>query len=64
MPHDPQPRRHLRDSAKVCPHHITVPGEGPLRCELDVDHDGLHAHECMRWGSQHSDRRTHTRPSA
>jgi hypothetical protein len=42
--------RHLRDSAKVCPEHITVPGEGPLRCQLDAGHDGKHAHDCMRWG--------------
>lgn len=50
------PARHLRDSAKVCPDHITVPGEGSLRCQLDIGHDGLHAHDCMRWGNQHSDR--------
>jgi hypothetical protein len=54
--------RHLRDSAKVCPHHITVPGEGPLRCELDIDHEGPHAHQCMRWGSQSSDRPAASRP--
>lgn len=44
------PAPHLRDSAKVCPEHITVPGEGPLRCQLDIGHDGKHAHDCMRWG--------------
>lgn len=46
-------RRHLRDSAAICPEHINIPGEGPLRCQLDAGHDGKHAHECMRWGNPH-----------
>lgn len=45
-------RRHLRDSAEICPEHANVPGEGPLRCQLDAGHDGKHAHDCMRWGSE------------
>jgi hypothetical protein len=44
-------RRHLRDAATICPATITVPGEGPLRCEHDAGHDGQHKHECMRWGN-------------
>ena len=47
-----QPGRfHLRDAATLCPAEINIPGEGNLRCELDADHDGKHAHACMRWGS-------------
>lgn len=44
-------RRHLRDSAEICPEHIDIPGEGPLRCELDAGHDGKHKHFCTRWGT-------------
>lgn len=51
MSQTPTTRRHLRDAATVCPAVINVPGEGNLHCELDVGHEGKHAHECMRWGS-------------
>lgn len=54
MKQKPTGRRHLRDSAAICPQHIDIPGEGPLRCELDAGHDDVHAHGCMRWGSSQS----------
>lgn len=43
-------RRHLRDSAEICPEHIDIPGEGPLRCELDAGHERKHKHGCTHWG--------------
>jgi len=50
------PTRHLRDSAEICPEHIRIPGEGPLRCELDAGHDGKHKHFCTWWGTPASAR--------
>jgi hypothetical protein len=46
-----QPRRHLRDAAKICPA-VTKLSNGLVinRCERDAGHDGKHKDGCSHWG--------------